>query len=871
MIQRFVVSGQWLKGRVRATQDPQRAGVPGVCGHRARDLDRDSGHGGSGGSAISRHGGCPAREPLRPGGVQRRRTSADGTTPLARCLAVGRADQRGALVAAAGRAAADLARPRRRSRVRTHLPDGGEGRTVAIVDAFGYNNAESDLAVFRAHYGLPPCTTANGCFTKVDQRGGTDYPAENADWSIETALDLDAVSSACPSCNILLVQADNNGSPSLGQAVDTAADLGAVAISNSYGVAGEVPFESYYDHYYDHPGIAVTVSSGDLRQRPELPGHLAERGGGRRYDAHPGRLVAARLARVGVGGRRQRLLALRVAPRLPARSVSTRMRRTRERPPTSPLTPTARPASPSTTRWARTAGRSGAARRSPRRCVAAMYALAGDPGARRATRSTYLYRHGHVAALTSPRAADGYLRRRPLQRRPRLGRSDRRRHAPRRLGPDPRRVRPPRRDRRRPGQQAPRRRHVRFTDASGYVSHTVTDDKGRYRLAVAEGSYQRRGLEVRVRRRTADQAHVSRPESHGLAGPHDARRCPAGPSPAPSPTESGQGWPVYAKITVAGDPDGAVYTDPYTGRYSVDLPVGTTYTLHAEPVDMPGYATSTALSPSGHGVTALATMSHCKVDDSSCTAAGYAHSLRRRRHRLRGLVRGQDGWQVTDDAAPARPGASTTPGQGQPTGGSGQFADRRRLGLRPATNDTSLVSPVVDLAGQAAPVDRFRHLLLRLRLRHPGRRTSTSASTAGRPGGPSGARRTRSSRAMSRSRSHKPPAQSDVRVRFRFSGENDNYWELDNVLRRHSPCDPLARRSRRRRRARPQHRRGADRRQIAATDGTPAVSQATPDDASSATASTGCSASRRPGPADRVRGVATRPRRRRLTAARRPA
>ena len=143
------------------------------------------------------------------------------------------------------------------------LPDGGAGRTVAIVDAFGYTNAESDLAVFRAHYGLPPCTSDTGCFTKVDQNGGTNYPAEDPDWSIETALDLDAVSSACPACKILLVEADNNSSPSLGAAVDTAAGLGAVAISNSYGAAGEIPFESYYDHYYDHPGIAVTVSTGD--------------------------------------------------------------------------------------------------------------------------------------------------------------------------------------------------------------------------------------------------------------------------------------------------------------------------------------------------------------------------------------------------------------------------------------------------------------------------------------------------------------------------------------------------------------------------------------------------------------------------------
>src|SRR5258708_320140 len=47
----------------------------------------------------------------------------------------------------------------------------GRGRTVAIVDAYDAPNAESDLAVYRSRWGLPPCTTANGCFRKANQRG----------------------------------------------------------------------------------------------------------------------------------------------------------------------------------------------------------------------------------------------------------------------------------------------------------------------------------------------------------------------------------------------------------------------------------------------------------------------------------------------------------------------------------------------------------------------------------------------------------------------------------------------------------------------------------------------------------------------------
>src|SRR5262245_51160355 len=44
-----------------------------------------------------------------------------------------------------------------------NLSGSGTG-TIAIVDAFGYPNAESDLATYRSQFGLPPCTTANGCF-----------------------------------------------------------------------------------------------------------------------------------------------------------------------------------------------------------------------------------------------------------------------------------------------------------------------------------------------------------------------------------------------------------------------------------------------------------------------------------------------------------------------------------------------------------------------------------------------------------------------------------------------------------------------------------------------------------------------------------
>jgi Subtilase family len=145
------------------------------------------------------------------------------------------------------------------------LPAGaGAGRTVAIVDAYDDPNAEVDLAAWRSSYGLPPCTSANGCFRKVNQSGAQlPLPMPDPGWSVEISLDLDAVSATCPSCNILLIEADSSSLFDLARAVDTAVALGADAVSNSYGSRGEFSGEQFFEQFYKHTGVAITVSSGD--------------------------------------------------------------------------------------------------------------------------------------------------------------------------------------------------------------------------------------------------------------------------------------------------------------------------------------------------------------------------------------------------------------------------------------------------------------------------------------------------------------------------------------------------------------------------------------------------------------------------------
>jgi subtilase family serine protease len=140
---------------------------------------------------------------------------------------------------------------------------GGAGQTVGIVDAGDDATVEADLAVYRQTYGVPACTTANGCFRKVNQAGASSPLPPDAGWDVEIALDVDMVSAACPLCKILLVEANDAETASLAAAEDTAANLGATEISNSYGAT---EYNGMQDNAadYAHPGVAITVSSGDL-------------------------------------------------------------------------------------------------------------------------------------------------------------------------------------------------------------------------------------------------------------------------------------------------------------------------------------------------------------------------------------------------------------------------------------------------------------------------------------------------------------------------------------------------------------------------------------------------------------------------------
>nr|WP_240742035.1 S8 family serine peptidase [Micromonospora zingiberis] len=169
---------------------------------------------------------------------------------------------------------------------------------------------------------------------------------------------------------------------------------------------------------------------------------------------------------------------------------------------------------------------------------------------------------------------------------------------------------------------------------------------------------------------------------------------------------SGHGWPLYAKIEVAGRPGAPVFTDPATGRYSFTVPGGTSYRLTVT-ARYPGYRTITRDVPvAGADVTVNVAV----PVEAACVAAGYTG-----RFGPPLLTQSFDGtsapsgWTVTNRTASGGWVFNDPRSRGNLTGGSGGFAiiDSDALGSG-NTQDTDLISPPLELSGSAAPVLRFR-------------------------------------------------------------------------------------------------------------------------------------------------------------------
>ncbi len=136
-------------------------------------------------------------------------------------------------------------------------------QTIAVVDAYNDPTAEADLGVYDKQYGLPACTTGNGCFRKLNEEGKTSpMPATEGGWATEISLDVQMAHAICESCHVMLVEARSTFLSDLGAAVDAAVKAGATEVSNSYGGAEGSSYSSYNAPYV-HPGVVITASAGD--------------------------------------------------------------------------------------------------------------------------------------------------------------------------------------------------------------------------------------------------------------------------------------------------------------------------------------------------------------------------------------------------------------------------------------------------------------------------------------------------------------------------------------------------------------------------------------------------------------------------------
>ena len=142
----------------------------------------------------------------------------------------------------------------------------GSAPQRASVYAYANPNAAKDLDFYRSSFGIPASN-----LTQVSQTGGPISKVRgNTGWGQEEMLDLEMVSAICPACPILYVGAKSASFNDLAAAVDRAAIMGAKVISNSYG-ANEFSGEATIATHYNHPGVAITVSSGDSGYGAQAP------------------------------------------------------------------------------------------------------------------------------------------------------------------------------------------------------------------------------------------------------------------------------------------------------------------------------------------------------------------------------------------------------------------------------------------------------------------------------------------------------------------------------------------------------------------------------------------------------------------------
>ncbi|WP_069463869.1 carboxypeptidase regulatory-like domain-containing protein, partial [Actinacidiphila rubida] len=617
-------------------------------------------------------------------------------------------------------------------------------------------------------FGLPACTTDNGCFRKTDQRGGVDYPADDQGWSLETALDLDAVSSACPACHILLVEGDTASVEDLGAATRTAVALGAKYVSNSYGLPGE-DASLVADSDYDHPGVVVTASAGDSANVVNWPASdpdVVSVGGTlltRAADTTRGWKESAWSG----SGSGCSAYEQRPAYQVDLDTACSRRAITDISAVADPNSGLAVYNSLDPRGWLQVGGTSLS---SP--LVAAMYALAGEPAAGTyPVTYPYAFQGKHLNDVTEGSAGscgtvlcdagpgwDG-----PTG----LGSPDG--VAALTLG-------------------AHGTASGRVTDTTGAPVngasvlltgkdndlryHATTDASGAFQATVGAGAYDVSATAYGYADGTGATLTVT---GGGTAtGELTLRKVPTRTVSGKVTDASGHGWPLYARITVDGYPGGALHSDPRTGEYHVDLPEQADYTLHVTP-DQPGYVARTAtVSLGAQDVRADLPV---QVERTGCVAPGYAYPAQAD---FEGWTGPRNGWTAVDHGSSGHAWEFGDPHeQWNLTGGSGDFATADPYDNNGAAEDADLLSPVMDLTHETDDHLRFNYGFAYA----PGSEADVAFSV---DGGTTWTTVFRTGEADSGGSAVAVPltgalGHKDVRVRFHYSGSGVTIFEIDDV------------------------------------------------------------------------------------------
>ncbi|MGA8112727.1 MAG: carboxypeptidase regulatory-like domain-containing protein [Actinocatenispora sp.] len=667
-----------------------------------------------------------------------------------------------------------------------NLPDnGGSGQTIAIVDAYDNPNAEADLAVYREHYGLAPCTTDNGCFQKVDQRGGTDYPTPDAGWAGEIALDVDMVSAAAPNAHILLVEGDSASFDDLGASVNTAVELGAKYVSNSYGTgysstpgSGESSDElAYEEQYYNHPGVAVTVSSGDDDYGVAFPAasqYVTSVGGTALTHDSSSRGWHEAVWHNSYGGPGSGCSVYEPKPAFQQDTGCDNRAVSDVSAVADPETGVSVYNSYQASGWAQYGGTSAS---SP--LIAGVYATAGTP-VEGSYPNTYPYANpGSLYDVTDGlngscdpdylcTAGAGY-------------------DGPTGLGT--------------PNGVASFR-----SGPHGEVSGTVTDSAsgdgisgatvkvgdssattgadGGYDLTVSPGSYDVTASAYGYSDKTAQSVTVA--DGGTVTQDFALSTVPKATVSGTVADDSGHAWPLYAKVTVDGVPGAGVFTDPTTGRYSIDLPQGKSYTLHVD-ANYPGYKPTDQDVTVGDGD--VNQNIGVKVDAQACAAPGYTVDYQGTRQTFDGSS-APEGWTTHDATDGGGWGFTDAGNRGNLTGGDGGFAmvDSDHLGSG-KTQDTTLTSPVVDMSDHATPKLQFDTY----DRGYSGQTSDVDVTVDGGQTWTNVWHQTASGTVSGHEDIALPMAanQSAVQVRFHFTAKFGYYWEVDNAFIGNADCKPV--------------------------------------------------------------------------------